>query len=469
MKSSSFFNANGDSFFSVLNSKNKEVYLDCLLLIYTKIDKSGVLELDRDTIIATIKNYLLKNKMTLDEEDNDKETNDDASYILRRFKDCGWLTEEVDASYNRNFAFTPFAVKLIKLISEYVEFVLEEDDETEKEKASLTVAMPVLNPLMGYEGYVYGIYNSLKYDDRKEPKLLIGKIYQDMVGLHNALMSIYSSIKAFIDQTLRKTSAEDILALHFDQYLNDPTSKIYKQLRTTENIDKYKTQISNYLYDLRRDKEFVKDFDNTELAYFNKIIEFFDITLEELTRQIDDKNSEYIRSTINRIKFITNHKNDVAGELTQILKYISTESIIGNMDIEDTDLPIFEGLIKMGSIRYIDEKTPYVVKTRAKIVKTPQVISPIIYSQEEARKLAEEMRDNTITIESTNKHVDILLWDKLELRGKDFPLKGTREFLDFIATIAFSNSENVIYELKVTDDTIVKDNTKFKDFVIRRK
>ena len=94
-----------DNFFSLLSSKNKRIYLACILQSFKTYETGSILGIEKKIIVDDLINFLDKSSYLYDVEDEeDEEANPQskrelANYILRRMEECGWIYVDVTNDY----------------------------------------------------------------------------------------------------------------------------------------------------------------------------------------------------------------------------------------------------------------------------------------------------------------------------------------------------------------------------------
>lgn len=111
-----FFRMIPDSFFSLLSSKNKRIYLACILESFKTYETGSILGIDKKIIVDDLVHFLDENTYLYDvedeedEESNPKSKRELANYILRRMEECGWIDIDVTDDYEELLNFTDVAI-----------------------------------------------------------------------------------------------------------------------------------------------------------------------------------------------------------------------------------------------------------------------------------------------------------------------------------------------------------------------
>ena len=88
------------NFFNIMTSSNKEIYYDCLKIIYDLYSSKLGFDITKEEVIDEILSYLDESKEELTSDEGAKITNKErANYILQKLEDCGWIQIETSNDY----------------------------------------------------------------------------------------------------------------------------------------------------------------------------------------------------------------------------------------------------------------------------------------------------------------------------------------------------------------------------------
>lgn len=124
-----FFDIVPDNFFSLLSSKNRRIYLACILQSFKTYEMGSILGIEKKVVVDDLVYFLDTSTYLYDVEDEEDEEADPkskrelANYILRRMEECGWIYVDVSNDYEEILNFTDTAITLCEaLMKAYPQF-----------------------------------------------------------------------------------------------------------------------------------------------------------------------------------------------------------------------------------------------------------------------------------------------------------------------------------------------------------
>lgn len=313
------------NFFSPLASKNQKVYMACILELFKVYETGSILGIDRDTARQTIEDYLDTN--SLDEEIEDTESDseitnrDRANQIIRRLEECEWIDIDVNNDYEELINFRDYSITIIDALKDISNDSIYDDESEDHE----------------FRGYIYTVYTLLK-NDHHEYGMVVEQVYRNTVAFIREIRKLDSRLKYYIRSIVDNTEIKDLITLLVN-YKVELADQAYRRLKTSDNINKYRTDITKTLENWQRDpvimelianEYMVKNSNNRDLAMIKanrRIDDMIDIynSIDYIIDEIDNKNKIYINSTISKIKFLLSNDESVISKLTTILKYFTGE------------------------------------------------------------------------------------------------------------------------------------------------
>ncbi len=334
-----FFDMVPDNFFSLLSSKNKKLYLACILQAFKVYETGSILGIDKKIIVDDLVYYLDTNPYLYaiedeeDEEADPKNKRELANYILRRMEECGWIYVDVTNDYEEVLNYTDTAITICEaLLKAYPQFEYGED-----------LPVDYVNP-NEYQGYIYSIYSLLNQKDNVEYAMLFSLVYSNTKQLIRAIRRLDARMKEYIKSVVDNTEIKDLMEkLIF--YKSDIYDSSYVKLKVSDNINRYRLAIVTRLKEMQSDDTIVKAIANNYIAIsktieeaeekairnIDEVIDAFN-AIEDFIAEIDNKNRTYVNSTIGKIKFLLSEEDNVIGKLNAILKFIKTSNQHGKID-----------------------------------------------------------------------------------------------------------------------------------------
>jgi hypothetical protein len=317
--------------FSILISKNREIYIEALFVLRKafkqemSISKSDLVSM----LIANLDEMIYQMDLSAEDDADSTDTYNDerdgaglsstAHFILRRLRDTGWIEAEyrVD-SFEESITLPDYSIKLINLLYSLT-------DESVRE----------------YNSYVYSTYSALKTADQERDDYMYNALFtahDNTVKLVDELKTLHNNIRRYHQALNQYATVNDILKGHFDEYKNLIMDRIYHPLKTLDSVPRFKNPIIRILGGWVRDPG-VRDglekqamlrgrFETREQASadimqkINDIIDTYE-TLDYMLEEIDRKNSAYTRASIEKMRYMLNTDRSIKGKLVELLTRIA--------------------------------------------------------------------------------------------------------------------------------------------------
>lgn len=312
-------------FFSPLSSKNQTVYLACILELFKAYERGSILGMEKQLAKQVIVEYLELNPSEEEIEGTEAEqeiTNRDrANQILRRLEECEWIDVDVNNDYEEIINFRDYSITIIEALRDISSDSMYSDDKDNHE----------------FRGYIYTVYTLLT-NDHHEYGMVMEQVYRNTAGFVREIRKLDSRLKYYIKSIVENSEIKDLINLLVN-YKVELADQAYRRLKTSDNINKYRSEIISTLEKYQSDpvtmeliaREYLhKTKNNHELAMIKankRIDEMIDIynSIDYIIDEIDNKNKVYVNSTISKIKFLLSDDESVITKLTTILKYFSLE------------------------------------------------------------------------------------------------------------------------------------------------
>ena len=346
------------NFFSVLASKNKEIYLDALLVLHHLFKQAINVDLEEyvSVLVANMEDILYE--METDDLDNAEgqslSSSQKARLLIKKFTDTGWIDAEYkEGSFERVIALRDYAIKVLNLLDALTELETKE-----------------------YNSLVFNTYSSLKQaqedTDRMYDALLGAK--RNTQQLIDELKSLYHNIRRYHQQINDMVSVNELLQGHFDSY-KKMIDRIYHPIKTMDSIHRYRIPISDLLTDILGNDEIVENMCKRAMTIksftdipSSKISIIDDITFvldayESLQRIIDEiysKHSAYTRNSIEKMQYLLTADRSIKSKLAEMLTRYSK----ANEKDKDELLALYQKRIRVSRQEFIDSKSLYTQNNR---------------------------------------------------------------------------------------------------------
>ena len=361
------------NFFSILSSKNRRLYTACAMQAFAIYETGSILGVDRKLIVDELTIYLENHdNLYVDDDDEFKDNlehpenlRDTANLIIRRLEECGWVYIDLTADYTEILNFTDVAITIIEALQEICPQTLTYDYVDDDDYATPTF-QSLVDP-NEYKGYIYTIYSLLTNDDLDYP-LMISEVYKNTKMLIRSIRKMDSRIKDYINSVVETSEIKDLMKklMEYNEEIYEPT---YTKLKTADNINKYRLKIVTRLEEIASNQiamehiaqDYMYRFRNPNLAMdkanrdIDEMVDIFN-ELDDYISGLDEKNKNYINSTIGKVKFLLTEEDNIIGKLNSILKYIKAENKIGKVDRAMTKV---NSVINLPSVKGFGEGSLY--------------------------------------------------------------------------------------------------------------
>ena len=457
------FDIISDSFFIPLASPNKLVYWECICKLFTIMDNQLSFGVERDVLVDELQYYFEQTNAAdfSEEELVGTDSRSKANWMLRRLEHYGWLEIETDKSYVQRVNFKEYAVKIVKTLLEIAE-----------------------GKQIEYQGYIYTIY-SLVRSNTDHPGVVLMQILENTDLLITGLKNLNSSIKHYIDDLTRHKTVAEIMDALFNDYITNIVDKAYHRLLTSDNVSKFRPEIIERLENKSRSKAYVekaaaeiagiKEVSREEAEelvyhYLHGIVSAFQ-NMDDILKEINQKNTQYQRSAVNRARFMLTGSEDVRGQIKELLIGINEEITREQRNLGGIyRIDFLDELIRIYSVSCIDEKSFYSPVEGRKEFK-PEEISEaepdLELRQEKLRRMAQKMQ-KVLSPAKINDYVRAQLGEKKELLATQFPLESTEDFIKIIYIRLYGQRKNMDYMVELREEKETN-GYRFKDFLVRMK
>ena len=464
------FNVLQPSMFSLLTSKNREIYVSSLF----ELRKMFLQEfnIEKDKLIATVASSIEKNNYELLDSDNEtidrsliKDPKSTSSYIIKRFEETGWIECEYNrtAKFKENVMLPPYSVKLINTLYD----IANEQDSP-------------------YTIHLYNIYSNLYSADNDKTDyryIALSNSIDELHSLENTLKLLNHDLRRRYRLISSYTAANDILVEHFDDYQKKVVEQIFIPLKTKDSVSRFKGNIWNILTKWLRSPSIMEELgkqafysgqfpskEEAQRACFNKIT-FVTQKLEEaenLLNEIDARNNTYVSAVTQKLKYIVNsNKNSKRRLLTILKKYKAMDETQKNAFAETVSQELNmhrQSYFDEGSlfVRGVSQRTEY--SDPQEIEEFDELPTPVLDPQ--------EILNNEFSPKSIIQNMEVLLHDKNELNLSEWKLENSNELIKAILSTIKGHDSNAFFKAQVEKDKYEK-NEKYlvpeTVFIRRRK
>lgn len=342
------------TFFNLLVSKNRELFVNALFVLRKAIRQD--LYITREDLARRIAISLEEQikETSLDEEEDKFEsedltsTNSKALYIIRKLRDYGWINIDFNAknSFEEYIAVPAYATLAINFL-----YGLTNDAEQE------------------YNSLVYSTYAALKMADTDETDYYDALVtaYKNTDRLNESLANLYYGIRSIEQRIAENIEINDVVSIHFNEYLLKLHDQYYHPYKTFDSIERFRSPIIKMIRRWRNESSVRKKViaaaknkmpNKKGDAIYEEITKMYDFIfqtydeIEEKMEIIDNKINDYTASTIDKMKHLVSMDESYKGKLTYLVKLITDnrqyETDICDIIVDNSVLQVQEYASKEG-------------------------------------------------------------------------------------------------------------------------
>ena len=459
-------------FLNPLSSRNRKVYYECIQQLIEKSRNVPLLyETDaRDTLILYFRNcnYALVEEETGDDAiGNNRSETENASAVLRYFRECGWLSERELGRNGDNIATVdPYCRKLIDAI----ERIFNRDNS-----AALS------NQIF----MIYDILHSAFNEDHARTHRPYSNILEpvsDAVGeLKNELLTLKDSIRTIMRVVISLSETNDLGQFMLKDTMMQKFFSDYFFIKKDGMIPGYIGEIERMLVDIINTKVYermmdeyaeIRGCDHTEAyerinALLDEIRSFISYDYEKDMDYIDHRINTYYQLYSSRILMVLSNGVNVQSYLNDILMFLK------NADEETRN----EVLAKLGesfmlqSYKYVGRKSIERRRKRKENRASAAVRESVLSDEEKAeltRQLLYEYPDR-FGIEQAAQYFDALLGERQSLEPDESVICTRDDVMMIVSAIIYSDSDGFPFTTEFAGGSIDTPLSRISRIIITRR
>lgn len=451
------------NFFVPLASPNKTVYWECICKLFSVMDYQLSFGIEREVVADELQYYFEQSTAAeiVEEDFSGADSRGKANGILRKLEYYGWIEIETDKSYVQRVNFKEYAVRVMKTLLE-----IEDGKQIE------------------YQGYIYTIY-SLVRGNTDNPAVVLLQIMENTDLLITGLKNLNSNIKHYIDELTKHSTVAEIMDALFNDYITNIVDKAYHRLLTSDNVSKFRPEIIERLESRSKSSSYIEkaaselaglqetDVDTARenvYRYLHEIIEAFR-NMDDILKEINQKNTQYQRAAINRARFLLSGNEDIRGQLKELLLGINEVMNEEKMELGGIyEIGFLDNLVRIYSCGFLDESSLFSPIEGKKAFEPQQIINREPDSrlrQEKMRRMMEKMQ-KILSAEKIGRYVDECMGERKEMLATELPLSDVEDFVKIIYVRLYGQRKNMRYGVETGEEKEVN-GFRFRDFRIWRK
>jgi hypothetical protein len=452
-----------EKFFSLLASKNRELYFDALMLLHRMFQHELNIETS-DFIAALI--ALLENR-TYEIEDDDEiiegglTINVKARLILSRFVTTGWVDREnMDGSFVEVITPRTYAIRIMQLLHD-----LCSDQASE------------------YNSLVFSTYSGLKEARDNQPNQMYEAILNaksNTEKLIYELKTLYHGIRGYLRKIQGQKDVNILLRDHFDEY-KALVDRIYHPIKTMDSVYRYMAPIIEILADVLGNPEMmenmrkramsIRGFKNEEEAEreitdaINHVLDIYQ-SLGNTVSEIDKKHSNYTKLSVDTIRYHMSADQTISGKLVTLLKRYASSS--GRTQIKLLDM--MEQNVRINRQEFFDGYSLWHRNIKYRRISTePLAVNDNVrFSETEAEFLIKSMSSD-YSLKHIQQFMDKLFGEKNSFSTGEINIPDDREFILLLLAAIRAGERNTSFKTQVGTGTLKVNGYRIPQMVFSKK
>lgn len=461
-----------ERFFSVLASPLRRHYAEVLFRIYDKY-RHITLGIPREAVVQETMNYLsqvqseqLQHDLAEEEISIHENPRVTAGAFLRKLEAAGWIHVEMSTRFEEFVNLSDHAIQILDVLA----------------------AIRDQRPLE-YEGYVYATYRVL--DGARGPRraengaMAIRQAHEHTERLVRNLKLLNHNIRRYIQRLVEQSRPRDVLELTLDGYKQEILDRSYLQLKTSDNVSRYRPRILRYVNEWLAHPEWLRQAalvqvgagreDEAEalVAQMREALAFIRESYQEvdaLLDEIDRKNSRYIAVAVNHIHVMLNSAQDSEGQLTRLVRFLGEQLASEESRKDDLLPPEMESLFSLYPQAFLDVHSLQTPRRMARRHRPETVAVQVDRARRDrARQRFAERAARRLSRQKVYAYVEQVMGERQEARAADFPLRNLREFIFLIAVGLYGGERSAPYAVEWKNGEVEAGAFHFPEMVVRRK
>ena len=459
------FEAVPDNLFTILASRNKELYADALDVLYAAYGES--LRIPEDDLYQRLCDSLDKQLVDADFDDDDikeEERNDisgKARFLIRHLAERGWFERERASDFRIYLTVPGYSSMLMGIFHR-----LREDA-----------------PSRGYS-LVFGTYSILKVADEKydafEKMSAVYSAYENTQTLIKMLQQVYHDVRHYYGLLLKMSDESRILALHYDDFGQAVIEKRLYPLKIKDSVPKFRVPIQAVLKKWRDDDKLMsamaesaladKRADTADLCRWDlidkieNVINRYDTIERAYLDEIDSEVRRYTSATAHKIESLTNRERDIAGNINYLLKALVN-------DVDD-DLPKkISPVFRLYEQSYISSASLYSRKSPMERAAAEPLRIREVSVDRSAREAAAALVKSKFSRSAINEYIERWLRGRDTCTSQEMDIPDDRAYVMSLLAVLTGGEKTAHHTVDLAGDGEVVKDTGYQlpEYVLKRK
>lgn len=463
-----------DRFFIVLASPARELYAHVLFLLYD-LYRQNLYGIPREVVIDCATSYLEQEDAEgmdallageLEEAPLGLSPREKANALLRKLQASGWVDIETRTNYEQYVTLADYAIKILDVLDRI---------RTQRQ--------------VEYQGYVYGTYAALNVEDvERQGSLALEAAFEQTEQLVRELKSLHHNIKRYTEKLLKQKRPQDILAAHFLDYQSQVLDRSYHQLKTSDNVSKYRPRILQRIDKWLRKPRWIDEIVHSEVKRGRygsqeeaeeeilrrlRFIQNSYLNMDDLLDEIDRRNAQYAKASLEQIRYLLNSSKDTEGQLRDLLVFMARQIETSSWQRDDALPEDWNPLFGLQSVETLEDSSLYTPRQARRAHQAPPLEVTAINRRERSQAVSRIARqiEGKLTYQRINEYVLNKLGDRSEVRAAELSVEDVDDFVKLIYVAAYSGNRRARYIIDFRGETVRTGGGRFqfKNVTIRRK
>lgn len=434
-----------DNFFSILCSKNKEIYI--LALFVVKKCHQQHLRMDRTELANMLISNLEDKMLYLEAEDGDEAFDTSnlrgyANFLIRKLLQTKWLEKEYGDGFQEFIIVPDYSIRIIDVLFEIAENKPREYDR--------------------YAFLTYSVLNTAKLEKESYYRAL-SEAHKYTFALKASLHSLHDNIGRYHQTIQQQTEISRILEEHFIKYKEIIINKIFDPLKTTDSVHRYKERIIVILKSWQENRrilnilgqEYLQAHPNADpqdslsevVALMRDVINCYEEIIL-LLKEIDKKNTLFTRTSMERAHYILNTDKDIKGKLIDILRSLPSLDA-PDFPEEIAELPVYEQ-------GFVDNESLYKErKRRERDMTPPQPVKAKSANAQDSKAAMLKKLEDALTRDKVYKYILGFFAEHNLLPISKINIEEDQDFLKVVLSVINADYKDVPYTLEYKNGKIL--------------
>ena len=458
------FEALPKELFSVLASPNRELYADALDVLYAAYQEK--LKIPDEMLYSMLRSKLEQQLADANfegediDEDELRDISGRARFLIRKLWGKGWFEKERGENFEEYITVPGYSSRLLELFHQ-----LRDD-----------------SPARGYS-YVFGTYSSLKVayegDNVYDKMAAVYSAYDNTRDLIKLLQMIYHNVKHFFQKQVEMHEVNEVLASHFDDFGQRVVEAYIRPLKIKDSVPKYRVYIERYLTDWAEDESTLMALANAALQdrrgatlkacrsdLLQKMFwvkDQYNSIEHEYLDEIDWQVRRYTRATTQKIENLTNHDQNIRGNLNYLLQALSRNRRA--TDLVEQIQPVFQ----LHEQSFLSERSLWYRRRPGKRTRS----APVLIEETPVDAMASAQAMRLLNTEYDRVAVAAYVEQWLAASGicysKDMNLDNDKAYVMSLLAVLAGHRSDAAYQIEVLDGYFTENSYTIPQLVITRK